>query len=276
MPGTVTRCGGGGGGSFPGTVLSPAGGGLTLDADVPAAGHLQVVFLSSSLGGDGGTGRFPSAASDGSGKLWTVVTLSDPLIGLAEMDIGTGTNISSIMVGSVARHCTAGDLLAGDAISVTWANTGSGSFDVVYVVVFMPVGFTIVDQRGAGPAYSNGLGYPFAASSAGSLSWPVDSFQQPNPDQDAFSLGAFAAYPSGAFSPSGGYVIGTANGAGGDLTVTGLDNLPASADFDPGGTFAGSPAITIGNYQTVPALGGGGGGGGGRRLARCSRCSRAF
>lgn len=249
--------------------LSPVGGGLTLAKAVPCPGQLQVIFSSTSLGGNGGTGRSVLSASDPSGSPWTVSTATRPLIGLAEDDVPNGANLDSLMVGSIGRTCVAGDLAAGQTITVNWQHTGTGVFAVTYVVVFLPATFTIVKQTGIA-LYSNGIGYPSVSPSASQLSWaPLGPAFAPAPDATACLFTAMGAWPARTFTPFIGTLLAVGSGVSSIACAIKSPSL-AGVVQDPGGNFSAAATVLAGNYQYTQPLAGGSSGP--ASIAGCKCC----
>ena len=226
---------------------------IVLAHDVPAAGSLQLAF--NCLWTQNSGFLAPTSCVDSNGHAWTISTSGLPLIGLTQEN---SNPVQRMQVGSVGRACAAGDLHAGDTVTLTFtARTGEVC---AAVLVHVPVPFTAVAQAGGGPGieYFNGDSWPADSfDTSTSLDWSV-AFHGilPTVEANAVMVTAMGAYPAVAgFTPYLGTVIGEI--ATGTVSVA-FAQAPVAAHSspNPGGTWPSARTMLAGNYQfmTAPTL----------------------
>lgn len=234
---------------------------VTLDDPVPAEGTLHVVFCTLDVDASTGTlDTLPLAPTDSNSiSGWVANTSSRPLIGLARDDNTYEPGYTypdpfkTIEVGSVARPCTTGDLVAGDTITVPFDHvTVPANFSITALIVWVASDFTIINQFGV-PFFNNGDGYGSLGSNPKKLSWPIDFDDHPTPQGTGLMLTAMGAYPGQTgFNPTVGSLVGEMNG---DVSIAcSLYNVTANTEVDPGGTWPSDREILAGNYQFMHSL----------------------
>lgn len=223
---------------------------IALDTDVPSDGFLAVLFAQvSTAGGDHSSA--PTAATDTASSTWSVSTTlaaHKALIGLTRQD--------KLQVGSVGRACTAGDLTAGDTVTVTFSTVDPSNFHTAGLLVWFPGDFLAIgDDQGSPYDYSNGDTYPATAASADTLGWLSDlgSSSVPTPAAAALMFTAMGAYPAQAgFTPLHGSVVGEL--ATGSCSIAcAVASASSSSAIDPGGSWPSAATELAGNYQFVAA-----------------------
>lgn len=221
----------------------------TLTDAVPAAGVLRVVWCGTSAS-HLDTGWSNTATSDSQGVAgWTVSTVTLPQIGYIRQT--TLVPDRSTQAGDTFRACTAGDLGAGDTISLTFDSAFPASFRVVGLIVWQDAYNVLVKQKGL-TVYGNGDSYPDFAISDHELSWVNDfSPTSVQPDLDALIVTAMGASPGQTgFVPLQGSLVGELAIA--DVSVAvGCIEAAKDSNPDPGGTWPAAADHLVGNYQTV-------------------------
>jgi hypothetical protein len=222
---------------------------LALTKPVPGSGILQVVFASVNIGHNDDPGE-PDNVTDSQGVAgWVWFTGADPLIGLVSEDL-TGSGPAAIsQAGSVARPCTAGDLGAGDTITVHFNTTRPTELHLAGLVIWQQAYFVTVKQFGF-VEFGNSDDHPGNGASLTRLSWTDDyGAGTAQNDRDAVMLTAMGAYPAVAgFQPFEGRKIGEI--ATGSCSIAACcEKLCEGSTPDPGGTWPAGAIQLVGNYQ---------------------------
>jgi hypothetical protein len=225
---------------------------ITLDTAVPAAGVLHVVFAQTTVGTNLDGASAPNAASDSQAVAgWTVSSATYPLIGLIrQTGLGSG-GAGTSQVGSVARDCTAGDLSAGDTITVAFTTAFPASFHTAGLVVWQQA-YGVAVKQGGIVEYGFGDTYPDTAISSSRLSW-LDDFGvgMGAPESDALTITAMGAYPAQAgFAPIAGTLVGESTSGTVSIACHCI-GVPELTRPDPGGDWPAAAEQLMGNYQTV-------------------------
>ncbi len=223
---------------------------ITLTGAVPADGVLQVVLMQATIGNALDTGSTVTSKAV-AGWVWPATAAAQPLIGeIRETVSGSGPATTSQAL-SVARPCTAGDLLAGDTITITYSTVFPLLFRTCGLVIWQRAFYESIKQFGT-VTYSNGDDHPGAGASLTRLSWD-DDFGPGTAiaDRDALVISALGAYPAVAGASA---FVGSKIGeiASGSVSVAAFCyGAKVSEAFDPGGTWPAGAIQLVGNYQTV-------------------------
>jgi hypothetical protein len=224
---------------------------VTLTADVPATGTLHIVEAQNTLGHND-AGSEPTAVSDSKGVAgWNrpAIPNNSPLIGqIRQTDAAFAWDMQ---LGSCARPCTAGDLVAGDTITVTYGSGFPADFYTTGLIVYQPAYYVRVSQSWFG-AYGFADSYPDFDTSPTDLNWDRTYVGFDNvPLQDCHRIVAVAAYPPLAgFVPVSGTVVGEIASGQVSLAVTCLP-LCQGQLHEPGGSWPSACDGLIGNYQVA-------------------------
>jgi len=265
-----------------GTAMFTGGTGtITLDADVPADGTLQIVwstFHNTSDDFDAGTAI--DSLTDTNSIPWIDFnTTVFPLIGELNVDNSYDTNppYRNLYIGSSARACTKQDLLAGDEIDVVFTTSDPPTLQAVMMLVYVPSEFTAGDQNGWGTStvYGNSDGFwppdgitaGFGSYDPTALTWDVDEgLSKESTTTRCAIITAMAAYPPIlGFVPHEPSIPKIAEIEGVVSLAVCVGVVEQDVLFDPGGTWPEEASMLAGNYQVsrrpfpyiVPTLGGG-------------------
>lgn len=214
------------------------------------------------------------------GALIVVTACYDPLGNVADVNIATDTNghaysrsegstRPNITIGSAqdsagafgspalqlcesfTRLCAAGDLAAGDKITVQLANP-SGDTQTVAAFAVNLTGLStqaVANDAFGGIQYADGDSYPASGGADTGLSWASDLGESPTPAQICALISAACCQPAGgAYVPISGATVAQVNGA--ISLAFALDGSVAVGQVvDPGGGWGTAKNIICGNYQ---------------------------
>jgi hypothetical protein len=224
---------------------------ITLTAAVPGDGVLHVVFCGTSAS-HLDTSWSATAVSDSQGVAgWTVSTATGPQIGYIRQTTVPPAADRSTMAGGAYRGCTAGDLSAGDTVSVTFNSAFPASFRNVALLVWQDAYEEVVKQGGI-VEYGFGDSYPDSGGSSSRLSWLDDyGVGMGAPASDALTITAMGASPGQTgFAPINGSLVGEIATADVSVACHCL-GVPRLTRPDPGGDWPAAATHLVGNYQTV-------------------------
>lgn len=247
-----TQVGSGSGvGTGSGTGMGPLV--VTLADPVPADGILVAAWACGSGPGTAFNDQYRiSMATDPSGVTWSVAHTGANIGAVG--DQGGGTGGTSCYGGTLTRACTAGDLIAGDAVTLTenFSSFPSASKWAVTLVCIPGGTNTAVaweDPVGSGASvdYSNGDWISFESADGHTLNQGTDFDTHPYPISDCAMLAVSASYPGYAWTPAAldklGEVVSDVQ-----VALCGAA-IAAGTTLEPGGAFAGNPYDGILGFQ---------------------------
>lgn len=232
---------------------------MTLTADVPGIGSLQAIFAEILTPADGATSII-QFATDSQGHPWlnSNTGVQESLIGLSREVLGPPHPDTTIQVGSSGRTCVAGDLHAGDTVTLTFSFS-PGPSTVCHssaLLVYLPTSFRAVAQNGSLVTYGNSLKWPDFDGEGGtstSLTWknpPAVFNNYPSPNKGAWLITAMGAYPPSTFTPGARRVRKIGEITSGVASIASSVAVVGAGTFvDPGGTWSSPAQVLSGNYQ---------------------------
>jgi hypothetical protein len=204
-------------------------------------------------------------ATDTGGNTWSDgSSLTAPIIGFARASApysGSGP-FNSVMVGSNARACTAGDLVTGDTVTLSFTPAAPTSFGTTGMLIHVPAVFTGVSTEApnanTAPVYGFSDTFPWFTTPTveDTLTWmnylgDTGTDNKPIPSLDAVVLTAMGAYPAETgFIPIDGILVGERASGLCSLACACIE-APALAAFDPGGSWPSTHPMLSGNFQLM-------------------------
>lgn len=232
---------------------------LTRDVDCDAVIHIMPVGFTSGVAfPEGGS---LSGAVDSKGGVYSIGGLNQAVIGAIAQDDVNGVPHDRLVYGpSAIRGVSAGDLLAGDTITLTWGLTFPANFVNGAMVFALTNMSSQAEPQGVagGPFFVNyGLAdsYPDVSASAQELSWATDLAWIGNnafrPERFGGMVAAAAAvFGGGDYSPLQGFKLGQLDAGDLHLAASLRHCVEAATnDIDPGGDWTTPAAALVGNYQ---------------------------
>jgi hypothetical protein len=141
----------------------------------------------------------------------------------------------------------------GDSVTVHFFNTNAVAPNPTFGFVVAFDGLLQHFETSDQSQYGNGLQYPSDGSSSSTLLWATDPGPGflPTPAADCAMITHVAAAGADGFVPANGTLVAEIESAGDYMAFSFDGSVAGGSTVEPGGTFAKSGSILIGNYQFV-------------------------